>query len=195
MSVWAVAADWGTLTGQPPRVWDSGVVFASCMGAQTLSSLERGPSQVTRHCLLPANSCYPSPCLPSGRSHGQDGNPGSRHGSPGWDLSPKWDSSSVLLSKFILDISEYSTSPQVYPILTISEVKVTQSCPTLCLPMDYIVHGIVQARTLEWVALPSSRGSSQPRDRTQVSCIAGRFFTSWATSKAQTVAVNTHGKS
>ena len=47
--------------------------------------------------------------------------------------------------------------------------------------MDYTVHGIVQARILEWVAIPFSRGSSQPRDRTQVSCIAGRFFTSWAT--------------
>ena len=44
--------------------------------------------------------------------------------------------------------------------------------------------GIFQARILEWVAFPFSRGSSQPRDRTQVSCIAGRFFTSWATRKA-----------
>ena len=58
------------------------------------------------------------------------------------------------------------------------KVKVTQSCPTLCDPMDYTVHGIIQARILEWVALPFSRGSFQPRDQTQVSCIAGRFFTS-----------------
>ena len=43
--------------------------------------------------------------------------------------------------------------------------------------------GILQARILEWIAMPSSRGSSQPRDRTQVSCIAGRFFIIWATSK------------
>ena len=43
------------------------------------------------------------------------------------------------------------------------------------------VHGILQARILEWVAIPFSRGSSQPRDWTQVSCIAGRFFTIWAT--------------
>jgi len=42
----------------------------------------------------------------------------------------------------------------------------------------YTVHGILQARILEWIALPFSRGSSQPRDRTQVSHIAGRFFTS-----------------
>ena len=44
--------------------------------------------------------------------------------------------------------------------------------------------GIFQARILEWVAMPSSRGSSRPRDRTQVSCIAGGFFTSWATREA-----------
>ena len=65
------------------------------------------------------------------------------------------------------------------------KVKVTQSYPTLCDPMDYTVHGILQARIMEWVALPFSRGPSQPRDQTQVSCIAGRFFTSWATREAQ----------
>ena len=52
-------------------------------------------------------------------------------------------------------------------------------------PMDYIVHGILQARILEWVAFPFSRGSSQPRNRTQVSYFAGRFFTSWATREVQ----------
>ena len=51
--------------------------------------------------------------------------------------------------------------------------------------MKYTVHGILQARILELVALPFSRGSSQPRDRTQVSHIAARFFTSWATREAQ----------
>ena len=65
------------------------------------------------------------------------------------------------------------------------KVKVSQSCPTLCDPMDYTVHGILQARILEWVAFPFSRRSSQPRDRTQVSCIAGRFFASRATREAQ----------
>ena len=49
-----------------------------------------------------------------------------------------------------------------------SEVKVTQLCPTLCDPMDYTVHGILQTRILEWVAFPFSRESSQPRDGTQV---------------------------
>ena len=57
-------------------------------------------------------------------------------------------------------------------------LKVTQSCLTFCNPMDYIVHGILQARILEWLACPFSRGSSQPRDLTQVSHIAGGFFTS-----------------
>ena len=56
------------------------------------------------------------------------------------------------------------------------KVKVAQSCPTLCNPMDHRVHGILQARVLEWVAFPFSRGSSQPRNQTQVSRIAGGFF-------------------
>ena len=51
--------------------------------------------------------------------------------------------------------------------------------------MDYTVRGILQARILEGVAIPFSRGSSQPRDQTQVSHIAGGFFTSWATKEAQ----------
>jgi len=64
----------------------------------------------------------------------------------------------------------------------VREVKVAQSCPTLCNPMDYSlpgasVHEILQARMLQWVAVSFSRGSSQPRDQTQVSQIAGRFFT------------------
>ena len=58
---------------------------------------------------------------------------------------------------------------------------VSQSCLTLCDPMycppGSSVHGILQARILEWVAMPSSRESSQPRGRTQISHIAGRFFT------------------
>ena len=64
--------------------------------------------------------------------------------------------------------------------------EVTQSCPTLCNSMDgnlpgSMVHGIFQARILEWAAISLSRGSSQPRDRTWVSCIAGRRITIWAT--------------
>ena len=68
------------------------------------------------------------------------------------------------------------------------KVLVTQSCPTLfnptgCSPPGSSVHGTLQARILEWVAMPFSRGSSWPRDWTQVSCIAGEFFTIWATGE------------
>ena len=67
-----------------------------------------------------------------------------------------------------------------------SESEVTQSCWTLCDPVDRSppgssVHGILQARILEWVAISFSRGSSRPRDQTQVSCIAGRHFNLWPT--------------
>ena len=68
-------------------------------------------------------------------------------------------------------------------------VLVAQSCLTLCNPMDCSppgspLHGILQARILERIATAFSRGSSWPRDQTQVSCIAGRFFTIWATGKS-----------
>ena len=62
-----------------------------------------------------------------------------------------------------------------------NEVKVALLCPTLCDPKDYTVRGILQARILACVAFTFSRASSQPMNRTQVSRIAGRFFTSWAT--------------
>ena len=58
------------------------------------------------------------------------------------------------------------------------KVKAAHMCLTFCDPVIYIVHGVLQARILEWVAFPFSGGSSQPRDQTQVSHMAGRFFTS-----------------
>ena len=61
----------------------------------------------------------------------------------------------------------------------------SQSCPTLWDPMNCIVREILRARILEWIAFTFSRGSSQTRDRTQVSRVTGRFFTSWATGEAQ----------
>ena len=77
----------------------------------------------------------------------------------------------------------------------LTEWSENQLCPTLCNPMDCSpmdcslpgssVYGILRARILEWVAIPFSRGSSQPRDWTQVSHIAGGFLTSWATREAQ----------
>ena len=83
-------------------------------------------------------------------------------------------------------------------------VLATRLCPTLCDPTNcslpgfsahgilqartlepgFSVHGTLQARILEWIAIPFSRGSSQPRDWTLVSCIAGKFFTTWATGKS-----------
>ena len=77
----------------------------------------------------------------------------------------------------------YHLSPPSYHACMCA--KSFQSCPTLCNPMDYSppsssVRGILQARILEWVALPSSRGSSRPRDKTRVSCnycFKGRFLT------------------
>ena len=70
-------------------------------------------------------------------------------------------------------------------VVTLWAIKVAQSCPTLCDPMDCTAHGILQARIPEWVAVSLSRGSSQPRDQTRVSRTAGGFFTSWATREAQ----------
>ena len=66
--------------------------------------------------------------------------------------------------------------------------EVAQSCPTLCDPVDCSLpgsslYGILQARVLEWVAISFSRGSSRPRYLTRVSCIPGRRFNLWATSK------------
>ena len=63
-------------------------------------------------------------------------------------------------------------------------MKVIQLCLNLHDPMDCIVHEIFQVRILEWVAFPFSRGSSWPRNRMEISCIAGRFFTNWAIQEA-----------
>ena len=73
-----------------------------------------------------------------------------------------------------------------------SSVLVAQLCLTLCDPMDcsppgFSFHRILQARVLEWVAISFSRGSSRPRDRTQVSCIPGKHFNLWATREDHTL--------
>ena len=74
-----------------------------------------------------------------------------------------------------------SGAPYSVSLFRMCESEVAQSCPTLCDPVDCnqlgsFVHGILQARILEWIATSFSRGSSRPRDRTQVSCIGGRRF-------------------
>ena len=77
-----------------------------------------------------------------------------------------------------LALAHHASSGLPPGLSILAKVKAAQSCPTLCDPKDYTFPGILQARILEWVAFPFSRGSSQPRDRTQVSRSAGGFFTS-----------------
>ena len=77
---------------------------------------------------------------------------------------------------------------QIKTTITAAAAKSLQSCPTLCDPMDCSLPGssvylIFQARVPEWAAITFSRGSSQPRDQTQVFYIADRSFTIWATRK------------
>ena len=79
-----------------------------------------------------------------------------------------------------------------------SESEVAPSCPAPCDPMDcslpgFSVHGIFQARVLEWVAISFSRGSSWSRDWTWVSCIVGRCFTVWATREVKSVSFQSQG--
>ena len=120
----------------------------------------------------------------------------SHKGSPkywsGWPfLSPRdLSDPGIELRSSALQVDSLQSEPWRNPKMQWGEVKVAQSCPTLCDPMDYTVHEILQARTLEWVVFPFSRGSSQPRDWTQVSHIAGRFFTSWAIREAQNAVGN-----
>ena len=98
----------------------------------------------------------------------------------------------LLHCRRILYQLSYEGSPQYMMASMCDEVKwseVAQSCPTLCDPMDCslpgsYVHGILQARILEWAAVSFSRGSSRPRDWTRVSCIGGRRFNLWATREA-----------
>ena len=126
------------------------------------------------------------------------------HGCISFSWSVKWISYTHAYIHSLLDslptqvITEYGVE---FPVLssrlllvicfTYQSVKVSavRSCPTLCDPMDCSppgssVHGILQARILEWVAIPFSRGSSRPRAQAKISCIAGRLFTIWATGAA-----------
>ena len=84
----------------------------------------------------------------------------------------------LLYCKHILYKLSYKGSPNTV------KVKVAQLCPTLCDLTNYTVLGILQARILEWVAIPFAKGSSQPRYWTKVSCIAGGFFINWAIREA-----------
>ena len=95
----------------------------------------------------------------------------------------KWKVKVKSLSRVRLFTTPWTAAYQAPPSMGFSRQEYWSGVP-LPSPMDYTDHGILQARILEWVAFPFSRGSSQPRNRTQISCIAGRFFTSWATREA-----------
>ena len=98
----------------------------------------------------------------------------------------------IYLDKTVIQ-KKTRTSRLIAALFTMAKTWNQQKCPwkwkslycvQLFATLDCIVHGILQTRILEWVAFPFSRGSSQPRDQTQVSRIAGGFFTSWATREA-----------
>ena len=106
-----------------------------------------------------------------------------------WVIVPMLFQNSSYLSCHVLHVA---TTLLTYLLaVTVSvcrTVLVAQSCLTLCDPTNcslpgFSVHGILQAKILEWIAIPFSRGTSQPRDRTLVSWLIGRFFTIWATEK------------
>ena len=105
-------------------------------------------------------------------------------------LVETWPSSLSPCSQGILPIRVSSLCVQISPLYEDTQYMLdAQSCPTLCKPIDCrppgsFVHGIHQARILEWMAIPCSRESSWSRDRTWISCIAGIIFTVWATKEA-----------
>ena len=92
------------------------------------------------------------------------------------------------LSQYCAEFSSLQAPSRICMLLFL----VSKSCPTVCYPMDYSppgfsVHGISQARILEWVTFSFSRGSSQPRDQTRVSCIGRGILYHWATREALTL--------
>ena len=94
---------------------------------------------------------------------------------------------------YLLQLYVWKLLSHIWLFVTLRTIQwvseIAQSCPTLCNPMDCSppgssIHGILQARILRWVAISFSRGSSLPRDRTQISRIAGRPFNPWVTREA-----------
>ena len=112
-----------------------------------------------------------------------------------WDLLAKADREYTNTFKFVFGELGYFFPFMNLPFLSMCllHAKSLQSCPTLCIPMHYSppgssVHGILQARILEWVAMPPSWGSSWPRDPTMSlmpPALAGGFFTTSAAWEAQ----------
>ena len=104
-----------------------------------------------------------------------------------WATELNWD---IILIKIIL--TQTSTSMQIISSLKLEDSEIYLQFNNLCNPMDcsllgYSIHGIFQARVLEWVAISFARGSSWPRDRAQVSCIIGRCFAVWATGEVSII--------
>ena len=99
-----------------------------------------------------------------------------------------WPSIWASAMEFTLQTPHPNPLPLLQIAESVCETEFSHCLGTLCV-MDYSspgssVHGILQARILKWVAVPFSRGSFQPRNQTQVSCTAGRFFTDWTTREA-----------
>ena len=93
------------------------------------------------------------------------------------DINPLLDISFANQHLWVFIVNSHSLEPYWNNALrSVFKVKVAQSCPTLYSPWN----SLQASRTLEWMAFPFSRGSSQPRDQTQVSHVAGGFFTSWS---------------
>ena len=111
-----------------------------------------------------------------------------------WAPIPLWD----MLESEIVSRSVVSNSLQPHgskpwcPTLCSPMVANPNSLQPLCSPPGSSVHGILQVRILEWVAIPFFRGLSWPRDWILVSCIAGRFFTIWATREAPEICLPHH---
>ena len=167
-----------------PRPWDSpgkntgvGCYFLlQCMKVKS-------ESEVAQSCLTLRD---PMDCSPPGSSLRPWGFPGRNTGV-----------GCYCLLRIIIILIFKSSRPCIHRLrpwscnLIESESEVAQSCPTFCEPTDCSlpgssVHGIFQARMLEWVAISFSRRSSRPRDWTWVSCIVGRRFTLWATREVST---------
>ena len=95
-------------------------------------------------------------------------------------IAPLWSTQVTVTHEYFLSFFQMLKWTESRSVVSVGPHRLY-----ICDPMDYTVHGILQARMLKWVAVPFSRESSQPRDWTQVSHIAGRFFTSWDTREAQ----------
>ena len=123
------------------------------------------------------------------------GGEGDNRGWDGWMASPtQW--TWVWLRELVIDrearcVAVHGVAKSWTWLSSWTEMNWTELCPTLWDPMGFSltgssVHGILQVRILEWVAILFSRGSSWPRDQTRVSCTAGRFLTVRATREAKT---------